>query len=65
MRSLCGESRRWRQGRRPDFPVGTVVYAVPRHVCSTMAMYSDVVVVHGDRAGETWPVQARARRISV
>lgn len=48
-----------------DFPVGTVLHGIPRHVCPTVALYSEATVVRDGRAAETWPILARARRISV
>lgn len=51
--------------RADEFPVGTVVYAVPRHVCPTVALHAEVVVVQDRRVVDRWPVTARARRITV
>lgn len=51
--------------RAIDYPVGTVVYGVPSHVCPTVALYSEVSVVRDSRVVETWPVVARARRLSI
>jgi D-serine deaminase-like pyridoxal phosphate-dependent protein len=48
-----------------EFPVGTVVYALPRHVCPTVALHEEVVVVRNGRAADRWRVAARARRISI
>lgn len=51
--------------RAEAFPVGTAVYGIPRHVCPTVALHSEVTVVRGHRASETWPVVARTRRITL
>jgi D-serine deaminase-like pyridoxal phosphate-dependent protein len=51
--------------RADAFPVGTVVYALPRHVCPTVALHEEVVVVRDGRAAERWHVAARRRRITV
>lgn len=51
--------------RAAEFPVGTVIYGIPRHVCPTVALHSEVFVVREEHSVETWPVIARARRISV
>ena len=51
--------------RAEAWPVGTVVYALPWHVCPTVALYEEVVVVRAGRAVERWPVAARRRRITV
>ena len=45
--------------RAADFPVGTAVYGVPWHVCPTVALYNDAVVVRDGRADGRWQV-ARA-----
>jgi D-serine deaminase-like pyridoxal phosphate-dependent protein len=51
--------------RASEFPVGTVIYGIPRHVCPTVALHSEVFVVRNGRVTETWPVTARARRITI
>lgn len=48
-----------------QIPVGTVLYCIPRHVCPTVALHADVVVVRDGRAIDRWQVAARNRRISV
>jgi len=50
--------------RAAEFPVGTVLYAVPRHVCPTVALHAEVVVVKDGRVADRWPVTARTRRIT-
>lgn len=47
------------------YAVGDVVYAVPRHVCPTVALHDEAVVVRDRRAVDRWRVQARTRRISI
>lgn len=51
--------------RAAAFPVGTVVYAMPRHVCPTVALHEEAVVVRDGRAVDRWHVAARTRRISI
>lgn len=51
--------------RAAQFPVGTVVHGIPWHICPTVALHSEVCVARGGRATETWPVVARARRITI
>ncbi len=46
-------------------PVGTVLYCLPRHVCPTVALHEEAVVVRDGRAVDRWPVVARKRRITV
>lgn len=50
---------------RTDLQPGDVLYALPRHICPTMALHQDVWIVREQRAVETWPVVARARRIHI
>jgi D-serine deaminase-like pyridoxal phosphate-dependent protein len=51
--------------RAAEFPVGTALYALPWHICPTVALHDRVQVVRGGRVVEEWPVAARARRISI
>jgi D-serine deaminase-like pyridoxal phosphate-dependent protein len=46
------------------FAVGDPLYGVPYHVCPTVAMYQEAVVVDAGLAGERWPIVARARRLT-
>jgi D-threonine aldolase len=46
-----------------NFPVGTVLYGVPRHVCPTVALYDEAVVIENGRATGAWKVAARGRSI--
>ena len=48
-----------------DYPVGSVLYGLPHHVCPTMALHSEVWCVEGHRAIEPWPVIARSRRLTI
>ena len=50
--------------RAEKVPVGTVLYAVPRHVCPTVALHEEVAVVRDGRAADRWHVAARRRRIT-
>ena len=51
--------------RAGEFPVGTALYGVPWHICPTVALHGQVVVVQGGRAVERWNVTARERVITV
>jgi D-threonine aldolase len=51
--------------RAADYRVGDVIYGIPRHICPTMALHSEVWAVNDGRADEVWPVTARARRITI
>ncbi len=45
--------------------VGTALYAMPWHVCPTVALHNEAVVVRDGRAAERWKVVARARAITI
>lgn len=51
--------------RASEYKVGDVIYGIPRHICPTMALHSDVWAVHKGVADESWPVVARARKITI
>jgi len=51
--------------RAGSYQVGDVLYGIPRHICPTMALHSDVWAVHAGVADESWPVVARTRRITI
>ncbi|TGE21494.1 D-TA family PLP-dependent enzyme [Hymenobacter aquaticus] len=54
--------------RVPDtahLPVGTVVYAVPLHVCPTIALYEYAYVARNQECQTTWKVNARTRMITI
>jgi D-serine deaminase-like pyridoxal phosphate-dependent protein len=48
-----------------ELPVGSVVYALPWHVCPTVALHNEAVVVRDGRAVDRWRVVARARMITI
>jgi D-serine deaminase-like pyridoxal phosphate-dependent protein len=47
------------------YSVGAVLHAVPWHICPTVALHEEVVVVRNGRAEERWSVAARGRKIVV
>jgi len=51
--------------RAGEFSVGDTLHGIPRHVCPTVALYSEATVVRGGAAVDRWPILARARRITV
>ena len=51
--------------RAGEFAVGDCLYGVPRHVCPTVALYSEAVVVGDGRCDKTWKIEARGRRLTV
>ncbi len=47
------------------FAVGDCLYAVPKHICPTVALYNEAVVVDQGQAVDRWVISARARRLEV
>lgn len=48
-----------------EYPVGSVLYGLPWHICPTVALHDRVHVVKDGRVVEEWPVAARARRLTI
>ena len=47
------------------YRVGDVLYGVPVHICPTVALYDEAMVVENNYVIEAWKVAARGRKISV
>jgi D-serine deaminase-like pyridoxal phosphate-dependent protein len=47
------------------FAVGDPLYGVPRHICPTVALHAEAVVIRQRRAIERWKITARDRRLTV
>jgi D-serine deaminase-like pyridoxal phosphate-dependent protein len=45
--------------------VGDVIYGIPWHICPTVALHSEVIVVRNARAEERWKVAARDRALTI
>ncbi|MEY2879322.1 MAG: hypothetical protein RLZZ15_1702 [Verrucomicrobiota bacterium] len=50
--------------RAAEFPVGAALYAIPWHICPTVALHDRALIVRDQRIAASWPITARARRIS-
>ena len=48
-------------GNGGEFEFGRLVYALPKHVCPTMALHEKVYVVRNHQVTGTWTVTARKR----
>ncbi len=48
-----------------DFAVGDVLYALPWHVCPTVALHEEVFLVENGHVRERWQVTARRRRLDI
>lgn len=51
--------------RANEFVVGDVLYGIPRHVCPTVALHAEAVVIKNGAAIARWQIASRARRLSV
>lgn len=51
--------------RAPELPVGSALYAIPWHICPTVALHQSLHVVEDRRVTAEWPVLARQRRLSI
>ena len=48
-----------------DLRVGDCLYGVPWHICPTVALYSQAVVVEQGKATTEWRIEARSRHLAV
>lgn len=44
---------------------GDVIYAVPTHICPTVALHQEAYVVEGGRARERWAIVGRDRKLTI
>ena len=51
--------------RAAEYPVGSALYGVPWHVCPTVALHDEAIVVRNGRAEARWQIVARARRLAI
>jgi D-threonine aldolase len=51
--------------RAKEIPVGTPFYGMPWHICPTVALHSEAIVIRDARAEDRWQVVGRARRITI
>lgn len=43
------------------YEVGDILYAIPAHICPTVALHAEMQVIEGNRVTGSWPVSARHR----
>jgi D-serine deaminase-like pyridoxal phosphate-dependent protein len=48
-----------------EFSVGDTLHGIPLHICPTVALYSEAIVVRSGAAVERWAIKARARRLTI
>ncbi len=51
--------------RAGEFPVGACLFGIPWHVCPTVALHSQAVVIRSGRAEERWRILARDRQLTI
>ena len=51
--------------RAGEFKVGDALYGIPRHICPTVALHSDAVVIRNGLAEGRWKISARDRRLTI
>jgi D-serine deaminase-like pyridoxal phosphate-dependent protein len=51
--------------RAGEFSIGRALRALPKHICPTVALHSEAVLIEGGVATERLPIRARARRLSI
>ena len=47
------------------YPVGKVLYGVPEHICPTVALYDEAVVIENAEVVDTWTIIARRKKINL
>ena len=51
--------------RVAEFAIGQILHGIPRHICPTVALHNEAVVVERGRIVDHWSITARGRRITV
>ncbi len=47
------------------FLIGQALHGIPLHVCPTVALHGEAVVIAGEKVAERWPIPARNRKITI
>ena len=51
--------------QRERFVIGQALHGIPRHVCPTVALHGEAVIIDNQQATERWSVVARNRKITI
>jgi D-serine deaminase-like pyridoxal phosphate-dependent protein len=51
--------------RSAEFNLGDCLYGVPRHICPTVALHAEAVVIENGKSTERWRVVARDRALTI
>jgi D-serine deaminase-like pyridoxal phosphate-dependent protein len=49
--------------QRERYLIGQTLHGIPRHVCPSVSMYGEAIIVSEGKVIDTWPVTARNRRL--
>jgi D-threonine aldolase len=52
-------------GRSSSFSLGDCLYALPWHICPTVALHSQAQVIENRHVAGSWRVTARERRLTI
>ncbi|MCJ7466488.1 MAG: D-TA family PLP-dependent enzyme [Maribacter sp.] len=47
------------------YEIGDILYAIPMHICPTVAKYDELIVVKGNKIVASWKVAARNQKITI
>lgn len=47
------------------FLIGQALHGIPLHVCPTVALHQEAVVIEGGKVADRWPILARGRKLTV
>jgi D-serine deaminase-like pyridoxal phosphate-dependent protein len=51
--------------QRERFLIGQALHGIPKHVCPSVSMHGEAVIVEGMKVVDRWPITARNRRITI
>ena len=51
--------------QRDRFEIGQALHGIPLHVCPTVALHGEAVIIDNMQATERWPILARNRKITI
>lgn len=51
--------------QRERFLIGQALHGIPRHVCPTVSMHGEALVIENMKVADSWPITARNRRITI
>ncbi len=51
--------------QRERFAIGQALHGIPRHVCPSVSMHGEAIVIDQGKIADRWPITARNRRITI